>query len=151
MGAGAMRLIVQPLAGRFELCARLGLVFVGWAGGGKIIHAVLEDSPSARAGLEPRDIVIAVNETQLDAVRFLTFSDRRPSELNLKVFVARYFTIACVMLRVPPEPYRPIEAIVAEATRVIAARPTPLKPHYVNPRFDEMRELLSMLRRRRRR
>ena len=156
-GAGAMRLIVQPVACGFELCARLGLLLIpgerlGSAGlGGRIVHAVLVDSPSVRAGLEPRDIVITVNETQLDAVRFLTFSDRRPSELNLKVFLARYFTIASVMVRVPPEHYRPIEDIVAEAMQVVATQPMPLQLHYVNPRVAEMRELLSMLRRRRRR
>jgi hypothetical protein len=152
-----MRLIVQPFAGGFELCARLGLLLIpgeklGSAElGGRIVHAVLVDSPSARAGIEARDIVFAVDKARWDSIRHLTFSDRRPSELNLSVFVARYFTIANITVRVPPEPYRPIEDIVAEATRVIAAQPMPLKVHYVNPRFAEIRELLSMLRRRRRR
>jgi hypothetical protein len=151
-----MRLIVQPLGG-FELCARLGLLLIpgekfGSSGrAGKIVHAVLVDSPSARAGIETRDIVFSVDKARWDSIRHLTFSDRRPSELNLSVFVARYFTIANVTVRVPPEHYRPIEDIAAEAMQVVATQPMPLKLHYVNPRGAEMRELLSTLRRRRRR
>jgi membrane-associated protease RseP (regulator of RpoE activity) len=93
--------------------------------GGKIVHAVLADSPGARAGLAPRDIVIAINETPWNSIRHLVFSDRRSSELTLKVFVARYFAVANITVRVPPEHYRPIEEIVAGATSVIAAQPSP--------------------------
>jgi hypothetical protein len=152
-----MRLIVQPFAGGFELCARLGLLLIpgeklGIAGlGGEIVHGVLVDSPSARAGIEARDIVFSVDKARWDSIRHLTFSDRRPSELNLSVFVARYFTIANITVRVPPEHYRPIEGIAAEARQVVATQPMPSRLHYVNPRVAEMRELLSMLRRRRRR
>jgi hypothetical protein len=152
-----MRLIVQPFAGGFELCPRLGLLLIcgeklGSAGlGGRIVHGVLVDSPSARAGIEARDIVFSVDKARWDSIRHLTFSDRRPSELNLSVFVARYFTIANITVRVPPVHYRPIEDIAAEARQVVATQPMPLKLHYVNPRVAEMRELLSMLRRRRRR
>src|SRR5215470_11976031 len=152
-----MRLIVQPLAGGFELCARLGLLLMPgekfgsvWRGG-KIIHAVLVDSPGARAGLEARDIVFSVDKAHWDSVRHLTFSDRRPSTLSLSVFVARYFVIANITVRVPPDHYRPIEDIVAEAMQVVATQPMPSRLHYVNPRFAETHELLSMLRRRRRR
>ena len=152
-----MRLIVQPFAGGFDLCARLGLLLMPgekfgsvWRGG-KIIHAVLLDSPSARARLEARDIVFSVDKVHWDSIRHLTFSDRRPSELNLSVFVARYFVIASITVRVPPEHYRPIEDIVAEAMQVVATQPMPSQLRYVNPRFAETRELLSMLRRRRRR
>src|SRR5712671_944361 len=124
-----MRLIVQPLAGGFELCARLGLIFVSAPlqgfGGGKIIHAVLGGSPGARAGTEPRDIIMALNGKPWDAVRSLTFSDRRPSEIVAETFVARYFTFAKVAVRVPPEPYRPLDDIAREAAGVIAARPAP--------------------------
>jgi hypothetical protein len=152
VGAGAVRLIVQPFAGGFELCARLGLVLVPAQDlGGKIVHAVLGDSPSARASIEPLDIVITVDKAPWDSVRRLTFSDRRPSELSLKVFVARYFAITNIMVRVPPEPYRPIEEILIEARQVVAMRPMPSKFHYTNPRSDEWRELLSRFRRRRRR
>ena len=152
-----MRLIVQPFAGGFDLCARLGLLLMPgekfgsvWRDG-KIIHAVLVDSPSARAGIEARDIVFAVDKAHWDSIRHLTFSDRRPSELNLSVFVARYFVIANISVRVPPNHYRPIEDIVAEAIQVVTTQPMPRQLHYVNPRFAETRELLSMLRRRRRR
>src|SRR5262249_33225590 len=139
-GAGAMRLMVQPLASGFELCARLGLLLIpgeklSSAGlGGRIVHAVLADSPSARAGIEARDIVFSVDKARWDSIRHLTFSDRRLSELNLSVFVARYFTIANITVRVPPEHYRPIADIVAEAMQVVATQPMPLKLHYVNPR-----------------
>ena len=77
-----MRLIVQPFAGGFELCARLGLLLIpaeklGSAGlGGKIVHGVLVDSPSARAGIEARDIVFSVDKARWDSIRYLTFSDR---------------------------------------------------------------------------
>jgi hypothetical protein len=60
VGVDAVRLIVQPIAGGFELCARLGLVFLASStrlqgfDGGKIVHAVLDGSPGARAGIEPR-------------------------------------------------------------------------------------------------
>jgi hypothetical protein len=53
--------------------------------------------------------------------------------------VARYFTIANVTVRVPPEHYRPIEDIAAEAMHVVATQPMPLKLHYVNPRVAESR------------
>jgi membrane-associated protease RseP (regulator of RpoE activity) len=110
---------VQPIAGGFDLCARLGLIFVPGilAGktlgqsapvqgfdGGKIIHAVLRDSPSARAGIEPRDIIISVDGKPWDSVRYLTFSDRCASEITAATFVARYFTFAKIVVRVPPEP-----------------------------------------------
>jgi len=156
-GVDAMRLIVQPIAGGFELCARLGLLLIpgeklGSTGrGGKIVRAVLVDSPTARAGVAARDIIFSVDKTHWDSIRHLTFSDRRPSELNLSVFVARYFVIANITVRVLPKHYRPIEDIVAEAMQVVTTQPMPRQLHYVNPRFAETRELLSMLRRRRRR
>ena len=46
-------------------------------------------------------------------------------------------------VRVPPEHYRPIEDIAAEATQVVATQPMPLKLHYVNPHVAEMQELLA--------
>jgi hypothetical protein len=61
----------------------------------------------------------------LDSVRHLTFSDRRPSELNLLVFIAGRLMLDDVRVRVPPEPYRPIEKIVAEAMRAAAALSEP--------------------------
>src|SRR6266849_205555 len=135
-----MRLIVLPLAGGFELCARLGLIFVsappqGFFDGGKIIHAVLDGSPCARAGIEPRDIIMSVDGRPWDSIRHLTFSDRRPSEINAETFVASYFAFAKVALRVPPEPFRPLDDIATEAAYIIAARPVPDTAPYRNPRF----------------
>jgi membrane-associated protease RseP (regulator of RpoE activity) len=156
-----MRLIVQPIAGGFELCARLGLVLApsknltgqtfaggptpleGFFGGGRIVHAVLDGSPGARAGIEPRDIILTVDGTPWDSVRRLTFSDRRPSEITFKTFVARYFAFAKIAVRVPPEPYRLLDDIAVEAEAIIAARPTPDRTPYRNPRFDDMRELVA--------
>jgi membrane-associated protease RseP (regulator of RpoE activity) len=155
-----MRLIVQPVAGGFELCARLGLVLVPPQlrcplEGARIVHAVLDRSPGARAGIEARDIIVSVDGQPWDSVRRLTFSDRRPSEITAQTFVARYFTFAKIPLRVPPEPYRSLDDIAAEVAAVIAARPTPDKTPYRNPRFDfdinERRELMARLKRRRRR
>src|SRR2546428_1021126 len=95
VGCGAMRIIIQPVTDGFELCARLGLVFAPLKDlSGKAIYAVLRGSPSAKAGLKARDIVFAADKTRLDSIQHLVFSDRRPSELNLRVFVARYFTVA---------------------------------------------------------
>ena len=151
MGTGAMRLIVQLVVGGFELCARLGLVLVSahvFGLNSKAVHAVLDDSPSARAGIVPRDIIIAIDNAPWDSVRRLTFSDRRPSEVTLKTFVARYFTFTNITVRVPPEPYRPLDDIAAEAANVIAARPAPDRTPYRNPRWDEwddMRELVARL------
>jgi membrane-associated protease RseP (regulator of RpoE activity) len=146
-----VRIIVQPLTGGFELCARLGLLLVpGMKFGGQIIHAVLTDSPSARAGLQPRDIVFAIDKTRWNSIRHLTFSDRRPAKLNVTVFVARYFTVAGITVSVPPEPYRPIEDIVAEAMCAVATLPaTPNKITYVNPRFEWLAALRPRRRRRR--
>jgi hypothetical protein len=147
-----MRLIVQPMAGGFELCARLGLVLVpGRSVGGKVVHAVLDGSPSARARIEPRDIIHAVHGAPWDRIRHLTFSDRRPTEITLKTFVACYFAITSITVRVPPEPYRPLDDIVAEAEAIIAARPTPDTTPYRNPQYDDMRELLARFSRRGRR
>jgi hypothetical protein len=146
-----MRLIVQPIAGEFELCARLGLILVP-VESGRIVHAVLDGSPCAQAGIEVRDIVFAVDKVPWNSVRSLTFSDRRPSEIYLKTFVARYFATTNIQVRVPPEPYRPIEEIVAEAANIIAARPESDRTPYVNPRFDWVGEFWApRLRRSRRR
>jgi hypothetical protein len=150
-----VRIIIQPLADGFELCARLGLVFLSdLSFGGKVIHSVLGASPSARAGIEPRDIVFAVHKAQWDSVRYLTFSDRRPSELSLKVFVARYFTVAYITVRVPPEPYRPMEEILAEAIRAVAGQSARLclrSIRYVNPRHEWFAALTAARRRTQRR
>jgi hypothetical protein len=152
-----VRLILQPIAGGFELCARLGLVFVPSStrlqgfDGGKIVHAVLDGSPSARAGIEPRDIIMSVDGKPWDSVRHLTFSDRRPSEITARTFVARYFTFAKIAVRVPPEPYRPLDDIAGEAATAVAARPAPDRTPYRNPRYDDIRELLALYRRGRRR
>jgi hypothetical protein len=57
-------------------------------------------------------------------------------------------------VRVPPEPYRPVDDVTAEAAAVIAARPTPDKALYRNPRFfdvKEIRELMARFSRRGRR
>jgi hypothetical protein len=146
-----MRIISQPLPCGLELCARLGLLLVpGMKFGGRIIHAVLIDSPSARAGLHPRDIVFAIDKTRWASLHSLTFSDRRPSELNVTAFIARYFTVARVTVSVPPEPYRPIEDIVIEAMQATASLPaTPNKITYVNPRFEWLAALRPRGRRRR--
>jgi membrane-associated protease RseP (regulator of RpoE activity) len=150
-----MRLIVQPVAGGFELCARLGLVLVPSQlrclfEGARIVHAVLDRSPGARAGIEPRDIIVSIDGTPWDSVQRLTFSDRRPSEITAQTFVARYFAVAKILVRVPPEPYRPLDDIGAEAASVVAARPTPDSTPYRKPRFDFDREWLATLARRRR-
>jgi len=152
-----MRLIVQSIAGGFELCARLGLLLVpgekfGSAGrGGKIVHAVLNDSPCARAGIEARDIIFAIDGKSWDSVRHMSFSDRRPTEITAQTFVARYFTLAKITVRVPPEPDRPIGDITAEGAAVVTARPKPDTTPYRNPCFDDMRELLARFSRRGRR
>jgi membrane-associated protease RseP (regulator of RpoE activity) len=150
MGAGAVRLIVQPLTDRFELCARLGLVLTSWVRQGgfdgcKIVHAVLDGSPSAHAGIEPRDVIVSFNGVPWDSVRHLAFSDKRHSEITAVIFVARYFTVATILLRVPPEPYRSLDRIATEAADVIAAQPTPDTTPYRNPRLDEQREFLATL------
>jgi predicted metalloprotease with PDZ domain len=139
-----MRIIIQQIADGVELCARLGLLLapepkrlaprIGPVGfprklrlptsvpfDGQAIRAVLPGSPCERAGLVPSDVVVTINNVRLDSVRHLTFTDRRPSELNLLVFIAGRFTLEDVRVRVPPEPYRPIENIVAEAMRAAAA------------------------------
>ncbi len=153
-----MRLIAQPFAGHFELCARLGLLLIpaerltGSAGrGGKIVHAVLTGSPSARAGIEARDIIFAIDGKPWDSVGHLVFSDRRPTEITAAVFVARYFTLAKITVRVPPEPYRPIDDITAEAANVMAERPTLDRTPYRNPRHDDLREWVARFSRRCRR
>jgi hypothetical protein len=158
VGAGALRLILQPIAGDFELCARLGLILFSaerrlgdFGHGGKIAHAVLSDSPCARAGIEARDVIFSIDGKPWDSVRHLVFSDRRPTEITAQTFVARYFAPAKITVRVPPEPYRPIEDITAEAAAVVAARPMLDTTPYRNPRFDDIRGLLANLRQRRHR
>ncbi len=161
MGVDAVRLILQPIAGDFELCARLGLVFLASSthlqgfDGGKIVHAVLDGSPGARAGIEPRDIIVSVDGRPWDSVRHMVFSDRRSSEITAQTFAARYFAFAKVAVRVPPEPYRPLDDIATEAARVIAAKPTPDTAPYRRPLADfeiaEFRELMARLSPRRRR
>jgi hypothetical protein len=155
-----VRLIVQPIVGGFELCARLGLVFVPpsmrlacFDGGNivHIVHAVLDGSPGDRAGIEPRDIIVSVDGQPWDSIPHMVFSDRRPSEITARTFVARYFTFALIVMRVPPEPYRLLDNIAEKAAAVIAARPVPDRTPYRNPRNDDIRELLASLHRRRRR
>jgi hypothetical protein len=166
-----VRLIARPLTGGFELCARLGLVVAppsnlvakGWDGDlaaprvfqhARVIHAVLSGSPCGRAGIEPTDIVLEIERQPWDSIRFLTFSERRPSEIQLKVFIARYFSVVTIAVRAEPEPYQPIDSIVAEAISAIAAKPDPVAVNYKNPRYDETIALLGqrgLLRRGRRR
>jgi hypothetical protein len=154
-----MRLIVQPIAGGFELCARLGLVFVpatnltrvihfGMAGqleatgplrgleDGKLVHAVLGNSPSARAGIQSRDILFAINGKPWRDVRLLTFSDHHPSEITAVTFVGWQFAAMNVLIRVPPHPYRPLSDIHSEAADIVAARPTLDATPYRNPHDD---------------
>jgi hypothetical protein len=150
-----VRLIVQPMAGGFELCARLGLVFTpsrprGFING-KVVHAALGGSPSARAGIERRDIVASINGQPWDCVRLLVFSDRSPSEIAARIFFARYFRFAKITVLVPPEPYKPLDDIAAEARSAIVARPTVDMSPYRNPRLDDYCELLARFSRRRRR
>jgi hypothetical protein len=148
VGAGALRLIVQPIVEPFELCARLGLVLVargrGYYEGLKdagIVHAVLHRSPCWTVGIGQRDIIISINNRPWQSVRYLTFSDRRRSEITIQYFSARYFVIAKIPVRLSPEPYRQLEEIVEEATAVIAASPIPDATPYQRPR-DERRELM---------
>jgi hypothetical protein len=119
--------------------------------GGRIVHAVLDGSPGAQAGIEPRDIIVSVDGKPWDAVWHMVFSDRRPSEITARTFVARYFTFAKIAVRVPPDPYRPLDGIAAEAAAVIAERPAPDTARYRNPRYEDIRELLALHSRRRRR
>jgi hypothetical protein len=172
-----MRLIVQPIAGDFELCARLGLVLApatnltrvvrfGMGGqfeataplhgleDGKLVHAVLDGSPSARAGIQSRDIIFAINGKSWPKVRFLTFSDHHPSEITAITFVGWQFAVMEVSIRVPPHPYLPLTDIQKEAADIVAARPTLDPTPYRIPREDPdpgMIRLLEGLRSRRRR
>jgi predicted metalloprotease with PDZ domain len=126
-----MRIIVQQVADGIELCPRLGLLLAPEERrpsnplGGRTILAVLRGSPCDQAGLVAGDLVVTINKVRLDSVRYLTFSDRRPSELNLLVFVASRSMLDDVKVRVPPEPYRPIEDILAEAALSAAALRAP--------------------------
>ncbi len=150
---------MQPIADGFELCARLGLVLVppknlsqiirfgiahqfartaplhGFEAG-KLVFAVLDNSPGAQAGIVARDIVLAINKEPWESVRLLTFSDRRPSEILLKTFVAWQFATAEISVRVPPEPYRPLEQITKETLEIIASGSSLDASPYQNPRDD---------------
>jgi hypothetical protein len=172
-----MRLIVQPIAGGFELCARLGLVLAPATNltqvirfgtvsqfevteplrihdDGKVVHAVLDGSPSARAGIQSRDIIFAINGTSWPKVRLLTFSDHHPSEITAVTFVGWQFAAMNVLIRVPPHSYRHLADIQNEAADVVADRPTLDATPYRNPRDDpdpRMVQLLESLRPRLRR
>jgi hypothetical protein len=129
-----MRIIIQPLSPGLEVCARLGLVLLPFTSvGGKITHAVLAGSP-CRSKLRPKDIVIAVNGTPIDRIRFLNFSDRRSSALTMKIFEADLFAVRDIRFRIGPEHYRPLDDILEEARRVAAERPPPSAVEYVNHR-----------------
>jgi hypothetical protein len=157
-----MRLIVQPMAGRFELCARLGLVLapamnlkqvihfgmvgqfevtapLGGLQDGKLVHAALEDSPSTRAGVQSRDIILAINGKSWHEVRLLTFNDHRPTDIT-----AHQFAVMDVLIRVPPHPHRPLTDIQKEAADIIAARPALDATPYRNPRDDPDPRMISL-------
>jgi hypothetical protein len=150
-----VRIVVQQLGDGIELCARLGLLLVsksirpapafGRAFGrlrvpllprptisealdGQIIHAVLPGSPCDRAGVSAGDIVVTINHVRMDSIRHLVFSDRRSCKLNLLVYVARRFALDDIKVCVCPEPYRPIEDIVAEAMLAFSASPASQRP-----------------------
>ena len=152
-----MRLIVEPMARGFELCVRLGLILApatnltrvihfGMAGqheattplrgleDGKLVHAVLDGSPSVRAGVQPRDIIFAINGKPWPEVRGLTFSDHQPSEIAAITFVGWQFAVREVVIRVPPQTYRPLAEIQQQAADVVAGRPTLDLTPYRNPR-----------------
>jgi hypothetical protein len=126
-----MRIIVQQVADGIELCPRLGLLLaseprrLSTPFDGRNIRAVLPGSPCARAGLVAGDLVVTINNVRLDSVRHLTFSDRRPSKIDLLVFIASRSVLDDVKVSVPPEPYRSIEVIVAEALLSVAALSSP--------------------------
>jgi hypothetical protein len=129
-----MRIIIQPLAPGLELCARLGLVLLPFSNvGGKIVHAMLAGSP-CRAKLRPKDIVIAINGTPVDRIRFLVFSDRRPSLLTMKIFEADLFAVRDIRFRLGPDHYRSLDDILQEARGLAEDRPPPSVVEYVNPR-----------------
>jgi hypothetical protein len=98
------------------------------------VHAVLAGSP-CRAKLRPKDIIIAVNGTPIDRVRFLVFSNRRPSPLTIKSFEADLFAVRDIRILVGPEHYRPLDGILEEARRVADEQPPPTTVKYKNPRF----------------
>jgi hypothetical protein len=146
-----MRIVVQQLGDGIELCARLGLLLVSKpirpapafhrfgfplpprptiaeALDGQIIHAVLPGSPCDRAGISAGDIVVTINHVRLDSIRHLVFSDRRSCKLNLLVYIARRFALDDIKVCVCPEPYRPIEDIVAEAMLAFPASPASQRP-----------------------
>jgi len=103
---------------------------------GKLVHAVLDGSPSARAGIQSRDIIFAINGKPWRNVRLLTFGDNRPSEITAITFVGYQFAVQEVSVRVPPHPYRPLVEIQNEAADVVATRPTIDATPYRNPRDD---------------
>jgi hypothetical protein len=172
-----VRLILQPIAGDFELCARLGLVLAPATNltrvirfgiahqfestaplrgleGGKVVHAVLDSSPSARAGIQSRDIIFGINGAPWPKIRLLTFSDHHPSEIIVTTFVGWQFAAMDVSIRVPPHPYRPLADIQNEAAAIVAARSTLDATPYRHPRDDpdpRMVRLLESLRPQRRR
>jgi hypothetical protein len=152
-----LRLILQPMGKCFELCARLGLLVVTSEvrgipalKGSVTVHAVLENSPCARVGIAQRDIIGTINGRPWDQVRYLNFSDRRASEVILEIFVARYFKATKITVRVPPQPYRPLDEIADEAATVISVKPTPdMTPYVWPPRFEaaELRDLVARAKR----
>jgi predicted metalloprotease with PDZ domain len=131
VGAGALRLVVQQVADGIEVCPRLGLLLapeprrLSSPFDGRTILAVLAGSPCDCAGLVAGDVVVTINNVRLDSVRHLTFSDRRRSKLDLLVFIASRAVLDDVKVSVPPEPYRSIEDIVAEAMLFAAALSAP--------------------------
>jgi hypothetical protein len=135
------------MAGQFEATAPLrGLE------DGKLVHAVLDGSPSARASIQPRDIVFAINGKRWRDVGALTFSDHHPSEITAITFVGWQFAVREVVIRISPQTYRPLAEIQQQAADVVAARPTLDPTPYRNPHDDpdpQMVRLLEGLRTRR--
>jgi hypothetical protein len=132
-----MRILLHRLAHGVDVCPRLGIVFAPPSehshGRGRAVRFVFPSSPAEAAGLGRYDIVLAVDGRPLSAIQHIVLSEHRPSSLRVNIWSPRYFRSAHVTLRVEPEPFAPIDVIVAAAELHLELEPQLPEARFLNP------------------
>src|SRR5262245_48856904 len=106
----------------------------GYVIAGRTVRHVLAKSPASAADLRQYDVIQSVSGQRWGAAHLVALSDRETSELTLDVFMPRYFKSAKVIVRIAPEPFAPLDDVIAAAALYVAQHPSLPSAQFNNPR-----------------
>ncbi len=136
-----MPIVTQRIDTAIEVCPRLGLVVGrGPFAASHFMRFVIPNSPCARGGLLPHDVILHMKRSPLGEIHRVEFSDRRRTELEFEIW--RSFRCYRINVHVEPEPFAPIGEII-ELARLFAAQCPPQTITLRNPDFDDHYELFG--------